>query len=215
MRVLAVSSAYGGADAAILEDGHLLAAARAADLRGLPGTLPGLLKDMLDRAGRTIGLVAVSVGPGSFTGLRTGIALASGIALGLGVPIVGVTVAEALAKAVSVLDGRTLWTAIEARRGRFFLDAGSGAVGVPADALPHAEGRVAVCGNAANAVAAILAARGTDVMLTSARLPRPEHVAAVGVQRAHGERPALAARPLYVDEAAVRLPAGGRRAAPG
>jgi hypothetical protein len=51
-------------------------------------------------------------------------------------------------------------------------------------------------------------------MLTSARLPSPRHVAALGVRRAAGALAALAAVPLYVDAPEARLPAGGLRPPP-
>jgi tRNA threonylcarbamoyl adenosine modification protein YeaZ len=159
-------------------------------------------------------LVAVVVGPGSFTGLRAGIALAQGVALGGTVPIVGVTVAEALAEALPLRAGRVLWVAMESRRGRIFLDRGGDLAAFALDALPDARGPVAVAGDAANPVAAWLAARGADVMLTSARRPTPAHVARVGLHRAAGGLRPLAAVPLYVDPPEAKLPAGGLRAAP-
>jgi hypothetical protein len=73
---------------------------------------------------------------------------------------------------------------------------------------------IAVAGNAAVEVAARLAARGADVMLTDARLPVGTHVAQVGALRHAGALPPLAAQPLYVDPPEARLPAGGLRAAP-
>ncbi len=214
MRILALSSPYGGCEAAILAGGAPVAAGRIAEELGLAGALPGLIERLLDRAGRALDLIGVVVGPGSFTGLRAGISVAAGIGLALDVPVIGVTVAEALAAELSALVGRTLWTAVTARRGRVFLDMGDGFGGYPTDALPPAPGRVAVCGNAANLVAATLAARGTDVLLTTARTPKPVHVAEIAALRHAGGLPPLPAEPLYVDAPEARLPAGGLRAPP-
>jgi tRNA threonylcarbamoyl adenosine modification protein YeaZ len=50
---------------------------------------------------RSIAAVAVGTGPGAFTGLRVGVAMAKGLATGLGIPIVGVSSAEVLAAAVA------------------------------------------------------------------------------------------------------------------
>ena len=159
-------------------------------------------------------LVAVVVGPGSFTGLRAGISVACGIGLALDVPVVGVSVTEALAAAVPGLDGRDLWVATEARRGRVFIDSGKGAVGFDITALPRPAGRVAIAGNAGIEVAGALAAKGVDVMLTAARVPTMASVAAVGVARAAGTLAPLAALPLYIDAPEAKLPEGGLRAAP-
>jgi len=211
--VLAIASAAGGCRAAIVR-GDVVCAAEAQDaVRGLPEMMPLMAARLMAAAGAPE-LIAVVVGPGSFTGLRAGIALAQGLALGGGVPIVGVTVAEALAEALPALGGRALWVAMDSRRGRVFLDRDGDLAAFALDALPDARGPVAVAGDAANPVAAWLAARGADVMLTSARWPAPLHVARVGLRRAAGGLPALAAIPLYVDPPEAKLPAGGLRAAP-
>ncbi len=192
----------------------MLGHAHFAEEQGLAARLPVLVDDLVTAHGWGLDLVAVVVGPGSFTGLRAGISVATGIGLGLGIAVHGVTVAEALAEGLPALDGRTLWVATHARRGRVFLDTGDGAHGYNTNALPSAACRVAVAGNAANFVAGSLAARGLDVMLTSARAPIAVHVAAIAVQRQAGERAPLAPLPLYVDAPEARLPAGGLRAAP-
>jgi tRNA threonylcarbamoyl adenosine modification protein YeaZ len=176
-----------------------------------------MVADVLAQAGVpavSLGGVAVTVGPGSFTGLRAALSLAQGLALAAGIPVVGVSVAEALAEAAGSLDGRALWVAIDSRRGRVFLDRDGVLAPYDLAALPEAVGRVAVAGDAAIEVAARLLARGGDVKLTDIRLPDAACVAAVGARRLAGHLPALEPQPLYVDEPEARLPAGGLRVAP-
>jgi tRNA threonylcarbamoyladenosine biosynthesis protein TsaB len=145
-----------------------------------------------------VDLVAVTVGPGSFTGLRAAIALAHGIALGAGVKVVGVTVAEALADALPDVGRRALWVAVDSRRNRVFLQRGLGPMtSMAVDEIGAPEGCVALAGDAAVTVGARLAALGHDVMLTSARYPMPRHIAMVG--RARAMLPPVPVRPLYVD----------------
>ena len=213
MLVLAIASASGGCAAAMVRDGEVVAGERIDAEQGLAAAIPPMVATLIAAAG-TPDLVAVVVGPGSFTGLRAGISVAQGVGLGAGIEVVGVTVSEALADSLPQLGGRALWVANDSRRGRIFLDRDGAAEAVGLDALPAAGGRVAVAGDAAIPVAAALAARGADVMLTSARRPTPRHVAIVGLRRAEGALPALEPIPLYVDAPEARLPAGGLRPAP-
>jgi len=164
--------------------------------------LPDLVRRLL--AEGMPDLVGVTVGPGSFTGLRAALSLAHGIGLGLGVPVIGVTVAEALADALPALGGRCLWVALGSGRGRVFLDTGDGMGAVDPRHPPPAAGRIALAGDAAISVAASLAARGDDIMLTDARRPLPRHVAVVARRRHVGELSPLAAQPLYVDPPEAR-----------
>jgi tRNA threonylcarbamoyladenosine biosynthesis protein TsaB len=218
MRVLAISSAYGGAACAILHHGRCVAEGRITEERGLPGALPALVADVLRQAGPSLDLVAAIVGPGSFTGLRAGISVAHGIGLASGIRVAGVTVTEALGESLhsqgGKLAGRTLWTAIFARKCHVFLDRGHGPESLPVESLPLPGGRIAVCGNAANEVAAALAAAGADVMLTASRIAMPADVAAIAIRRHAGMLPWLDASPIYVDAPQARLPAAGLRAAP-
>jgi len=221
MLILALDSALSGCSAAVVADGAMAAQRLSAAPRGQAEILPPLVAQVLAEAGAAPGrldLVAVTVGPGSFTGLRAGLALAHGLALGAGVPVVGVTVAEALADSLPRLPGgmpgRALWVAIDSRRSRVFLDRGGGMEAFALDALPAPEGPVAVAGDAASAVAARLAARNVDVMLTDARRPLPRHVALVAARRAQGALPPLPAQPLYVDPPEARLPATPPRPPP-
>ncbi|MGX7876602.1 tRNA (adenosine(37)-N6)-threonylcarbamoyltransferase complex dimerization subunit type 1 TsaB [Mesorhizobium sp. ORM6] len=64
-----------------------------------------------------LGAIAVSVGPGSFTGLRVGVSTARGLALALKIPAIGVTTLEALAaEAAAAFPGRAVLAALDAGR---------------------------------------------------------------------------------------------------
>ena len=217
MRILALDAALARCAAAVVVDGEVLAARQTAATQGHAALLPVMARDVLAEAGidaASLDLVAVTVGPGSFTGIRAGLALAHGIALAAGVPVIGVTVGEALADSLPHLGERRLWVAIDSRRGRVFLERGGTVVTTPLDALPVPDGKVAVAGDAAAAVAARLAARDADVMLTDARLPMARHVAMAAACRFRGVLPPLPALPLYVDPPEARLPSAGQRPPP-
>jgi len=211
--ILAITSSAHTAAAALMQNEALIAEAHIRADQGLADRIAPMVAGLLGHARPD--LIAVMVGPGSFTGLRAAIAVAHGIALAAACPIVGVTASEAFAADTSAeLDGRTLWTAMDSRRGRIFLDDGQNFAACALDALPHTRDRVAVAGDAANPVAGALAARNTDVMLTNLRLPRPFAVALAGARRARGELPPLPAVPLYIDAPEARPPAGGLRPQP-
>ena len=78
----------------------------------------------LETAGTTyadLDAIAVSVGPGSFTGVRVGVAAARGLALALAIPAVGVSTLDALAdEARGAHPGRRVLAAISAGRGQVY-----------------------------------------------------------------------------------------------
>lgn len=215
MRVLALDAALSRCSAAVVVDDVVAAIRHEDGQRGHAAILPVLVDAVLGATGRAIDLVAVTVGPGGFTGLRAALSVAHGVALAAGRPIVGVTVGEALADSLPYLVERALWVAIDSRRGHVFLEREGSVESVALQALPAASRALAIAGDAAIEVAARLAARGDDVMLTDARLPLARHVAVVGRRRFAGELPPRPAQPLYVDPPAIRLPAVPPRPPPG
>jgi tRNA threonylcarbamoyl adenosine modification protein YeaZ len=88
------------------------------------------------RRSRLTGIV-VGTGPGAFTGLRVGMATAKGLAHGLGIPLVGVSTAEALLAAAGVDDAVLLLPA--GPSDRLMVRAGSPAVPLPAGSEPELE----------------------------------------------------------------------------
>ncbi len=217
MRILVLDSALTRCTAAVVADDVVVAVRTGPRQQSHEAVLPVMARDVLEEAGGTAGfdLVAVTVGPGSFTGIRAGLALAHGIALGLDLPVVGVTVGEAIADAFPRLGERRLWTVTTSRRGHVFLERGSEVLSMALEAVPMPTGRVAIAGSAALEVAAWLAGAGADVMLTDARFPLPRHIAHIAAERHAGLLPPREAQPLYVDPPEARLPAGGLRPPPG
>ena len=128
MRILAFDTALDACSAAVWEDGRVLAHASVAAARGHAEILFPMLGRILDEAGLTYGDIdrfAATVGPGSFTGVRVGLAAARGLALGRGKPAVGVTTLEAIA-ATAARDfalpvGARIAVAIDARRGELYV----------------------------------------------------------------------------------------------
>jgi tRNA threonylcarbamoyl adenosine modification protein YeaZ len=222
MLILALDAALARCSAALVSDGELLCQRIEDRGRGQPTSLAPMAEAVLAEAGRSatdLDAVAVTVGPGSFTGLRAALALAHGIALACACPVVGVTLGEAMAEAFPSLGARRLWTAIDSRRGRVFLDRGplDGRDRIEAYALdrpPRPEGPVAIAGDAAIAVAAALATDNANVVLTDLRLPLPRHIARAAQRRLEGEIAPRDAQPLYVDAPEASLPAGGLRPPP-
>ena len=217
MRILALDAALARCSAGVVVD-EVLRAARVAEARqGHAALLPVLAQEALAEAGLTaseLELIAVTVGPGSFTGIRAALSLAHGLALGAGIPVIGVTVGEALADSLPHLGGRQLWVAIDSRRGRIFLERDTEIASLALEDLPMPDQPVAVAGDAAAAVAARLAARDRNVMLTNARFPAPRHVAIAAAQRHLGRLAPREPQPLYVDAPEAKLPAGGLRPPP-
>ena len=123
MLMLALESSAKAASAAVFEDRKLLAiAVENSGLTHSRTLLPmaeSLLKN-LDRSVRDLELVAVAHGPGSFTGLRIGMAEAKGLCWALDIPAIGVSTLDAMACGGPDMDGTMLCCAMDARRGQVY-----------------------------------------------------------------------------------------------
>lgn len=188
-RVLTLDASVALCSAGLVEGDALIGRADG-ELTGLASLVETLFADH----GRQIDRVVVTVGPGSFTGLRASIALAHGIGLATGVPVLGVTVGAAMAG-----GDPAVWTAIDSKRGRVFLERDGLIESLPLDHLPLPTGPVSLAGDAALNVGEALAARGATICLHTPSLPDP-----IGIARAAAIGRIVPAQPVYVEPPAAR-----------
>lgn len=122
MLILAMDSTAVAASVALLSDGAPLAAFHLNNGNTHSETLLPMAESVLRCTGKTVNdidLFAVSAGPGSFTGVRIGVATVKGLAFGKGKPCVGVSTLEALAENL-VPTGGLLCPVMNARRGQVY-----------------------------------------------------------------------------------------------
>ncbi|WP_299781291.1 tRNA (adenosine(37)-N6)-threonylcarbamoyltransferase complex dimerization subunit type 1 TsaB [uncultured Roseobacter sp.] len=142
--VLAFDTAAPYCAAAVLSDGQLVAQAEEPMQKGQAERLVSLCDDLLTSADLSFGAltaIGVGIGPGNFTGIRISVAAARGLALGLGVPAVGVSSFDALRYGH---DGPCA-VAIDARRDHLYFQRFDGAATTeplmaPALCLPAYDG---------------------------------------------------------------------------
>ena len=211
--VLGFDCAGHACSAAVLSDGELVARRFERMERGHAEALVPMIAEVLDEAGLAadaLDLIAVTTGPGAFTGLRIGLAAARGLALASGVALIGVTSFAAVAAAVpeAARDGRRLIVALDSKRREFYLQAfasdageGEGALVAPEQAaawLPP--GALLLAGDAAPALARHLGPGCDAVLAEGPGLADAAEVARLGAARWRpGLRPPTP-RPLYLRE---------------
>ena len=127
MRVLAIDTALGACAAAVLDlqRGAMLASESLDMVRGHAEAVMPLIARVMDAADcefSELDRIAVTVGPGSFTGLRVGISAARGVALAAGKPAIGLSTLSALAAPhVASRSGETIIAAIDARNEQVYF----------------------------------------------------------------------------------------------
>ena len=122
MLILAFETTAKAGSVALLEDGKLLAESYQNTGLTHSQTLMVMAEDMLKQAGKTVAdvtTVAVAEGPGSFTGVRIGVAAAKGFAWGAEIPCYGVSTLEAMAETLGVYEGH-ICACMDARRNQVY-----------------------------------------------------------------------------------------------
>jgi tRNA threonylcarbamoyladenosine biosynthesis protein TsaB len=132
MLILAIDTALDACSAAVLDTGtsRLIAVESQAMKRGHAEALMPLIARVMKESGlpfAALDRVAVTTGPGSFTGLRVGLSAARGIGLAAGKPVVGLTTLSAYAAPiVSEAGEQPVISAIDARHDQVYFQVVSG-----------------------------------------------------------------------------------------
>lgn len=206
--ILALDTCLTACSAAILDGEAVLAARSEAMPRGHQERLAPLVRDLAGEAGvgfSRLTRIGVTVGPGSFTGLRVGVAFAKGLGAALGVPVVGVGALEALA------HGREgfVVAAIDARRGQIYLQLfGDGAALTAPDALSveNAAARIAEIYHGGPASFVGSGAPLLEGVIAGAAILTPDGPDPVAVARLAAAAPVRPVRPLYLRAPDAKLP---------
>jgi len=213
LTILALDSATAACSAAVLSGGTIAARRFVPMAAGHAQALVPLIEAVMTESGvafQALDHIAVTVGPGAFTGLRVGLAAAQGIALAAGKPIGGVTTLEAVARAVDAgaREGAVLLVAIESKRQELFVQSFAvdlSPLDAPAAVLPEhlcahvPPGGLAVAGDAAiRAVDALTAGGRRASVMAGAVHPDAAHVAMVAAARLAAGDALLPPRPLYL-----------------
>lgn len=211
MTLLALDTASAACSVALWQ-GELAARRHAVIGRGHAEALMPMVEEVLDEGGvrfDSLDAIAAAVGPGSFTGIRTGLAAARGLALALSIPGIGVSslVAAAFAAraALGPEPGRTLLIALETKRADLYVQAFDDTLAplfepaaLPPDEVVQRLGPepLAVAGDAAPRLREALASRRpAPVFVSDVAIGDAAAIAriAAGPETAH-----LPLRPLYL-----------------
>lgn len=121
-----MDTAQGVLSVALVKDGEAVSRHHEKMARGHAEALFPAIQAVLAKGGAGFGAVdalAVTIGPGTFTGLRVGLAAARGLAVATRLPVVGVTTLEALAEPVGASGDEVLLASFDARRNEAYWQA--------------------------------------------------------------------------------------------
>jgi len=237
MNVLGLDCATTGCSVALMRDGKIVAASNRVMDRGQAEVLNAMMGDVMAKADtgfKALDRIGVTVGPGSFTGVRIGLAVARALGLGLGIPVVGVTTFAAFARAVPKEErvGRNMVIAVNGKRRDVFVQTFDEAcnpisepdtiASVANDALPS--GQMLIAGDGSEILRNLLMASKDmageieNRIRFSSRITPPDaaHVAAMAAEMAEMDAPELtgkgaSVRPLYIRPPDAALPTKSRR----
>jgi len=218
MRILGFDTATSACSAAVWEDGRIAARRFEPMSRGQSERLMPMVREVLSEAGADfpdLDLLAVTTGPGAFTGLRIGLAAARGMALAGDLACFGVTTLDAVAAGVSETERQkaNVLVVLDSKRAEVYAQAfrsdlrplSEAQALMPADLAAltaNGEGdadRVLVAGDGAGQVIQALKDKGIEAVLSTAPgVPDAATVAAIAAERWSSDQPAEPLRPLYL-----------------
>ncbi len=211
--LLACDTSQAACSVALVHGGAVLGSACEVMVRGHSETLMVMLERMMAEADKDFAVLdglAVTIGPGTFTGVRTGLAAMRGLALALDKPLLGIGTLHAMAQAADM--GLPVLVAVDARRDTYYcqaLDENKVPVSEPqALSLVEAQNLLRV-GDVEVIGTGKVALNGVDARFrvsAAADYPVAENVARLAVSMARAEWPEARPQPLYLRPADATLP---------
>lgn len=202
MRILAVDTANWECSVALWEDGKELAFQNKTSNRDQAADLPKIVSDVIGSS--SIDEIIVNVGPGSFTGIRVGIAFAKGLALGWGIPLRGIN--GFIATYASLAPQDDILILIDARRSDIFAQRFVGGVSQSPQSLDRKDLETIL----STSPSPLLAGHGFSSFLegTTYKEALSPFKGAQKLAHAYFQNPSIATEPLpfYVREADVTSP---------
>jgi tRNA threonylcarbamoyladenosine biosynthesis protein TsaB len=125
VHILSLETSTSVCSVAVHADGSLIALSELTQPGAHAERLVLLVEEVLDKAKigfHAIDAIAVSEGPGSYTGLRIGVSTAKGLAFGLDKPLIAVNTLQALASALELKEGELVIPVLDARRMEVFRE---------------------------------------------------------------------------------------------
>jgi len=221
VNILALDTALGACSAALVAGGRVLAHEHQAMQRGHAEALAPMVQRLMAQAGAAFAAldrIAVTTGPGTFTGQRVGLAFARALGVALKKPVIGVTTLDVMAEEAleKIPDAAWAIAAADAKRGEIYFGARTrgGSLIEPElialTVLPEyvtgltKNGRhVALGGTAAESLLPVMAQVGFDARDSGVRQPDAIFVATLAEGSSPGPRP----KPLYLRAPDAKLPA--------
>jgi tRNA threonylcarbamoyladenosine biosynthesis protein TsaB len=221
VKTLACDTALGALSAAVLEDARVLGHEFVEMSRGHAEALAPMVERVMRDAGvafASLDRLAVTTGPGTFTGQRVGLAFMRAAALALKKPLIGVTTLEAMAiDALARVPSAWALVVADAKRGEVYVGALSAsgivlreATLVPAEAavavavaIAREKGAPALAGTASDMVRESLRAHGIAATASGVRQPDAVFVARLAMNKPMAAAPP---KPLYLRAPDAKLP---------
>jgi len=215
VKILAVDTALNACSAALLEDERVLSRRWIAMERGHAEALAPMVEEVMREAKldfQALDRLAVTIGPGTFTGQRVGLAFMRGLRTALGKPLIGVTSLAAMAEQASAETGISCAVAVhDARRGEVYFEAIGTFLSVrlltftqACSVLSGVRGEIVLAGTAAEPMVEALQASGQKTRLSNIIAPDAVWVARLALRMKPGTS---SPRPLYLRAPDAKLPA--------
>lgn len=195
MRILAIETSTAASSVALGTPDGVVASSRRLDPRGHVGFLVPALEFCFSQAGwepKQLDAIAVDIGPGLFSGIRTGLATAQAIAGAVGAPLVPVASLDAVALRAAT-GHRRIWAVVDVRRREFAV--------APYRPVPGGvvrDGAIELCGP--EAFRALLVSDPSDVLVVGDWPALPEGTL-VGIHALRTGRPRFPAAEAVIEVA--------------